>query len=360
MASLFSSLTIGDLTLPSRIVMAPMTRHRAQHGKIPGSLNALYYAQRASAGLVITESTEIDPHSSVEVPTRPGLYNDAQQAGWRQVTDAVHAAGGRIFVQLSHMGRAALPSQLRDGRWPVGPSAVAAAGKIYTANGPEPYVEPQALSPDDIAGIVGEFADAAARAKSAGFDGIEIHGANGYLVDQFLRDGSNVRTDGYGGSVENRFRFLREIIEAAKAFWPAGRIGVRLSPTNPFQGMSDSDPVAHFAAIAALLQPLGLAYLHIVAPAVVPDGQADAAPAIRAAFHGPLIVAGGYRRQHAEAVLADGGADLVAFGEAYIANPDLPQRWRTDAALNAADKSTFYTTDAKGYTDYPSLELVDD
>lgn len=360
MVSLFSSLTIGDLTLSSRIVMAPMTRHRALHGKIPGNLNALYYAQRASAGLVITESTEIDPHSGVDVPTRPGLYNDAQQAGWRLVTDAVHAAGGRIFVQLSHMGRAALPSQLRDGRWPVGPSALAAAGKIYTANGPEPYVEPQALSLDDITGIVGEFANAAARAKNAGFDGIEIHGANGYLVDQFLRDGSNIRSDGYGGSVENRFRFLREIIEAAKAYWPADRIGVRLSPINPFQGMSDSDPVAHFAAIATLLQPLGLAYLHIVAPAVVPEGQANVAPAIRAAFPGPLIVAGGYGREHAENILAKGGADLVAFGEAFIANPDLPQRWRTDASLNAADKSTFYTTDAKGYTDYPSLELVDD
>ncbi|PRD58534.1 alkene reductase [Phyllobacterium myrsinacearum] len=360
MTSLFSPLTIGDLALPSRIVMAPMTRHRALHGKIPGHLNALHYAQRASAGLVITESTEIDPHSSIDVPTRPGLFNDEQQAGWRLVTGAVHAAGGRIFVQLSHMGRTALPSQLRDDRWPAGPSALAAAGKVYTANGPEPYVEPQALTPAGIAGIVAEFANAAARAKNAGFDGIEIHGANGYLVDQFLRDGSNIRSDGYGGTVENRFRFLREIIGAVKAYWPAGRIGVRVSPTNPFQDMSDSDPVAHFAAIAALLQPLGLAYLHVVAPAIVPEGQADVAPAIRAAFHGPLIVAGGYRREHAEAVLAGGGADLVAFGEAFIANPDLPQRWRSNAPLNAADKSTFYTTDAKGYTDYPSLELVDE
>ncbi|MBA8881274.1 alkene reductase [Phyllobacterium myrsinacearum] len=360
MAALFSPLTIGDLKLANRIVMAPMTRHRALHGKIPGSLNALYYTQRAGAGLIITESTEIDPYGAIEVPTRPGLFNDEQEAGWRLVTDAVHAAGGKIFVQLSHMGRTALPSQLRDGRWPVGPSALAAAGKIYTANRAEPYVEPQALSVDGITTIIAGFADAAARAKRARFDGIEIHGANGYLVDQFLRDGSNIRTDNYGGSVGNRTRFLLEIIEAAKEYWPTDRIAVRLSPTNPFQGMSDSDPVANFAGIAALLAPFGLAYLHIVTPVVVPEGQADVAPAIRATFHGPLIVAGGYKRDHAEDALTSGKADLVAFGEAFIANPDLPQRWRINAPLNAADKGTFYTTDAKGYTDYPSLELVED
>jgi N-ethylmaleimide reductase len=359
-ATLFSPLKIGDLQLTSRIVMAPMTRHRALHGKIPGSLNALYYAQRAGAGLIITESTEIDPYGAIEVPTRPGLFNDQQEAGWRLVTDAVHAARGKIFVQLSHMGRSALPSQLRDGRWPVGPSALAAAGKIYTANGAEPYVEPQALSVGGITTIIAEFADAAARARRAGFDGIEIHGANGYLVDQFLRDGSNIRTDRYGGSVENRARFLFEIIEAAREYWPIDRIGVRLSPTNPFQGMSDSDPVANFAGIAALLAPLGLAYLHIVAPAVLPEGQANVAPAIRAAFDGTLIVAGGYKRDHAEDALANGKADLVAFGEAFIANPDLPQRWQLNAPLNAADKATFYTTEANGYTDYPSLELIED
>jgi len=360
MATLFSPITIGDLNLSSRIVMAPMTRRRALHGKIPGELTALYYAQRAGAALIISESTEVDPHSGIAVPTRPGLTNDVQEAGWRQVTDAVHAAGGRIFVQLSHMGRTAHPSQLLDGRQPVGPSALAGAGTVYTANGPEPYVTPRVLETGEIGTIVSEFAAASARAKSAGFDGIEIHGANGYLVDQFLRDGSNIRTDAYGGSVQNRARILLEIVDAVKVHWPVNRIGVRISPTNPYQGMSDSDPVRHFAEIAKLLGPLGLAYLHVVEPPVQPDGHPVTAAAIRAAFKGPLIRAGGFKRADADKAVAGGKADLVAVGEAFIANPDLPQRWRLQAPLNAADKATFYTQGAKGYTDYPALELVDD
>jgi N-ethylmaleimide reductase len=359
MATLFSPLTIGDLRLSSRIVMAPMTRRRALHGKIPGELTALYYAQRASAALIISESTEVDPHSGIAVPTRPGLTNTAQEAGWRQVTDAVHAAGGTIFVQLSHMGRTAHPSQLLDGRQPVGPSALAGAGTIYTANGPEPYVTPRALETDEISTIVSEFAVASARAKSAGFDGVELHGANGYLIDQFLRDGSNIRTDAYGGSVENRARILLETVDAIKAHWPVNRIGVRLSPTNPYQGMSDSDPARHFAEIASLLDPLGLAYLHVVEPSVQPDGHPVTAAAIRTAFRGPLIRAGGFKRADADDVLAAGQADLVALGEAFLANPDLPERWRAHAALNAPDKATFYTQGAKGYTDYPTLEFVE-
>jgi N-ethylmaleimide reductase len=328
MASLFSPLTIGDLTLPSRIIMTPMTRRRASHGKIPGELNAHYYAQRAGAALIISESTEIDPFSAIDVPTRPGLTNEAQEAGWQLVTDAVHAAGGKIFVQLSHMGRTAHPSQLLEGRQPVGPSALAAAGTVYTANGAEPYVTPRTLETDAISRIVAEFAAASARAKSADFDGIEIHGANGYLIDQFLRDGSNIRTDAYGGSVKNRARFLLEIVEAVKAHWSVNRIGVRLSPTNPYQGMSDSDPVSHFAQIAEVLDPLGLAYLHVVEPSVQPQGYPATAAAIRSAFKGPLILAGGYKRGDAEQALTAGKADLIAFGEAFIANPDLPQRWR--------------------------------
>jgi N-ethylmaleimide reductase len=360
MAMLFSPFAIGDLTLPSRIVMAPMTRRRARLGKIPDELNALYYAQRAGAALIISESTEIDPFSAIDVPTRPGLTNNEQEAGWRLVTDAVHAAGGKIFVQLSHMGRTAHPSQLLDGRQPVGPSAMAAAGTVYTAKGAEPCATPRALELDEIRTIIAEFAAASARAKSAGFDGIEIHGANGYLVDQFLRDGSNIRTDAYGGSVKNRARFLLEIIEAIKAHWQVNRIGVRLSPTNPYQGMSDSDPASHFVQIAGLLDPLGLAYLHVVEPLVQPEAYPVTAAAIRAAFKGPLILAGGYKRGDAEQALASGKADLIAFGEAFIANPDLPQRWRINTSLNPADKSTYYTQGAKGYTDYPSLELVED
>lgn len=358
MAALFSPLTIGDLALPSRIVMAPMTRHRASYGKIPGELSALYYAQRASAALIISESTEIDPFSAIDVPTRPGLTNDDQEAGWRLVANTVHKAGGRIFVQLSHMGRTAHPSQLLGGRQPVGPSALAAAGTVYTAKGAEPYASPRALELDEIPTIVAEFAAASARAKSAGFDGIEIHGANGYLVDQFLRDGSNIRTDSYGGSVKNRARILLEIIKAIEAHWPLNRIGVRLSPTNPYQGMSDSDPASHFAQIAGLLDPLGLAYLHVVEPLVQPEGYPVTAAAIRLAFTGPLILAGGFKRAHAEQALAKGRADLIAFGQAFIANPDLPMRWRQNTTLNSADKSTYYTQGAKGYTDYPSLELV--
>lgn len=359
MATLFSPFTIGDLALRSRIVMAPMTRRRASHGKIPGELNALYYAQRASAGLIISESTEVDPFSAIDVPTRPGLTNDAQQSGWRLVTDAVHAAGGKIFVQLSHMGRTAHPSQLLDGRQPVGPSALAAAGTVYTAKGAEPYATPQALDLGGIKTIVAEFASASARARSAGFDGIEIHGANGYLIDQFLRDGSNIRTDLYGGSVKNRARILLEIVEAIKMHWPVNHIGVRLSPTNPYQGMSDSNPAGHFAEIARLLDPIGLAYLHVVEPPVQPAGHPVTASAIRAAFTGPLILAGGYKRSNAEAALATAKADLIAFGEAFIANPDLPQRWRQQAPLNVGDKSTYYTQGPRGYTDYPSLELVE-
>ncbi len=358
-APLFSPIAIGELTLSSRIVMAPMTRQRASQGKIPNDLNARYYAQRAGAGLIISESTEVDPFSTVDVPTRPGLCNAEQEAGWRLVTTAVHAAGGKIFVQLSHMGRTAHPSQLLDGRQPVGPSPLAATGTIYTVKGQEPYSIPRALEIDEIETVTAEFAAAAIRAKSAGFDGIEIHGANGYLVDQFLRDGSNIRRDRYGGTVENRTRFLLEIITAIKAYWPANRIGVRLSPTNSYQGMSDSNPVGHFARIAGLLDPLGLAYLHVVEPPVQPRGQPVTALKLRTAFSGPLILAGGYKRADAESALATGQADLIAFGEAFIANPDLPDRWRYGVPLALADKSTFYTQGAKGYTDYPSLPRVE-
>ncbi|UGY08615.1 alkene reductase [Phyllobacterium pellucidum] len=357
---LFAPMTFGDLSLSNRIVMAPMTRRRAMHGKIPSELNALYYRQRAGAGLIISESIEVDPFSTIDVPTRPGLTNSAQESGWRLVTDAVHGAGGKIFAQLSHMGRTAHPSQLLDGRQPVGPSALAASGTIYTSTGPEPYATPRALEIPEIGTIVAEFAAAARRARSAGFDGIEIHGANGYLIDQFLRDGSNIRTDRYGGSVSNRTRLLIEIIAATQMHWPAARVGVRLSPTNTYQGMSDSDPVGNFAGIAALLDPLGLAYLHIVEPIVQSIGQPRTLKGIRDTFGGTLIVAGGYGRADAENVLASGAADLVAVGEAFIANPDLPERWRLSAGLSAADKSTFYTSGERGYTDYPPLSAATD
>lgn len=354
-ADLFDPLVLGDLTLPSRIVMAPMTRRRAADGKLPTQLNAQYYAQRASAALIITESIEVDPLSGITAPTRPGLATELQQQGWRGVTDAVHAAGGRIFAQLSHMGRTAHSSQLLAGSHPVGPSALAAEGTIYTPQGPQAYEVPHELSEAGIGQLVRDYVAAAGRARQAGFDGIELHGANGYLIDQFLRDGSNRRTDRYGGSVENRARFLLEIIAAAQAHWPVGRIAVRVSPTNHFQGMSDSDPVAHFSRLAELLDPLGLAYLHVVEPPVQPDGVVSVLPALRQRFAGPLILAGKYDRQSAQEALASSRADLIAFGEAFIANPDLPERLRRNAPLNPPDKATFYTQGAKGYTDYPSL-----
>ncbi len=356
MTSLFDSFDLGDLALPSRIVMAPMTRRRAGEGKVPTELTALHYAQRAGAGLIVSESIEVDPQSGVTAPTRPGLFSEAQQIGWSHVVKAVHAAGGRIFAQLSHMGRAAHSTQLITGGRVVGPSAIAATGTVFTPQGPLPYEVPHALSEAEIATIVGEYGEAARRARDAGFDGIELHGANGYLIDQFLRDASNQRTDDYGGNATNRTRFLLEIIAAAKAYWPSGRIGVRVSPTHAFQGMADSDPVAHYATIAELLSAHRLAYIHVVEPPIQPEGVPYVAATIRQHFDGPLILAAKYDRDSANGALAAGRADLIAFGEAFIANPDLPERLRRGAPLNAADKATFYTSGEKGYTDYPFLE----
>jgi N-ethylmaleimide reductase len=355
MSKLFEPFRLGDLDLPHRIVMAPMTRRRAMVGKVPGALTATYYRQRAGAALIISESTEVDPLSAGAPPTRPGIFTDEQQAGWAAVTKAVHRAGGRIFVQLSHMGRAAHPSQLLGGAWPKGPSAIAAEGTVFTPEGPQPYPVPHEMTPADIDTAVRHYADAAARAKAAGFDGIELHGANGYLIDQFLRDGSNRRSDAYGGSAENRFRFLRDVVESVLAHWPAGRVGVRLSPTNPFQGMSDSDPVAHFQQFAQWLNPYRLAYLHVVEFPQQRPGRPEVARHLREVFEGPFIAAEGFSRAEGEDWVNSGRADLIAYGKAYIANPDLPERWWRDAPVAEADKTTFYTPGAKGYTDYPAL-----
>jgi len=357
MTSLFDSFVLGDLVLPSRIVMAPMTRRRAGDGKVPTELTALHYAQRAGAGLIVSESIEVDPFSGIVGPTRPGLFSDEQQAGWRHVTDAVHAAGGRIFAQLSHMGRATHSTQLVAGGRVVGPSAIAAAGNVFTPQGALPYEVPHALTEAEIATIVAEYADAARRARVAGFDGVELHGANGYLIDQFLRDGSNQRSDAYGGTAAKRARFLLDIVEATRAHWASDQIGVRVSPTHQFQGMSDSDPVDHYATVADLLTPYRLAYLHVVEPPIQPEGVPYVAATIRRHFDGPLILAAKYDLASANGALAAGRADLVAFGEAFIANPDLPERLRRGAPLAAADKATFYTAGEKGYTDYPFLAL---
>ena len=354
-APLFSPMALGEVDLPNRVIMAPMTRRRAGDGKLPTGLMAQYYAQRASAGLIVTESIEVDPWSGHAAPTRPGLFNPEQQSGWQDVTDAVHAAGGRILAQLSHMGRGAHSTQLEAGGRVVGPSAIAANGSIYTAAGPLPFETPHALDEVEIAIVVAQYGKAARLARAAGFDGVELHGANGYLIDQFLRDASNQRSDRYGGTAEKRARFLLEIIAAAKAHWPSGRIGVRVSPTNNFQGMSDSDPVTHFGAIARLLDLEGLAYLHLVEPLVQPAPLPHVAPTVRQAFTGPMILAGGYDLASANVALKEGRADAIAFGSLFLANPDLPERLRQDAPLNPPDKATFYTSGAEGYTDYPPL-----
>ena len=355
MSKLFEPFRLGDIDLPHRIVMAPLTRRRALEGKVPPDIAVTHYTQRADAALIITESTEVDPVSAGAPPTRPGIFTDAQQAGWARIVDAVHAAGGRIVLQLSHMGRTAHPNQRVANALPVGPSAIRANGSVYTPAGPLPYVEPIELDEAGVRTAIRHYVEGAARAKAAGFDGVELHGANGYLIDQFLRDGSNQRSDAYGGSVEHRFRFLAEVIEGTLQHWSPGRIGIRLSPTNPFQDMSDSDPVGHFTRIAKLLNPYRLAYLHVVEFPQQKEGRPEVARHLREAFDGPFIAAEGFTRPDAEHWLETDRADLIAFGQHFIANPDLVERFRRGAPLNPVDKATYYTAGPKGYIDYPTL-----
>lgn len=355
MTDLFTPLKLGPLELPNRIVMAPMTRNRAPE-TIANPLMVEYYAQRAGAGLIVTEGSQISP-SAVGYPATPGIHSEAQVAGWRGVTDAVHAAGGRIFVQLWHCGRISHPDLLA-GATPVSASAVRPAVKAITLKGQQDAVTPHALATDEIARIVADYAHAARCAERAGFDGVEIHAANGYLIDQFLRDGSNRRDDAYGGSIENRCRFLREVTQAVAAAIGAERVGVRLSPWQPFNDMRDSDPQATFCHAVEQLDRLGLAYLHLTEMGRENPGAAgpDFDPAeLRKRWHGVLVTNAGYDKSRANAALASGAADAVAFGVPFLANPDLVARLRADAPLNAADPATFYRGGARGYTDYPPL-----
>ena len=354
--SLFSPVPLGPLTLRNRVVMAPMTRSRAGAGNVPTPLTVAYYAQRASAGLIVSEGAQVSPQG-VGYANTPGIHTDAQVAAWRAVTDAVHAEGGRIFLQLWHVGRVSHPSMQPDGGLPVAPSAVAPQGRVYTSTGPQPFVVPRALDRAELPGVVAQFAEGARRSREAGFDGVEVHGANGYLLDQFLRTGSNRRDDDYGGPVQHRARLLVEVVEAVAAAWEPGRVGVRFSPTSPFNSMHDDDPIDTFGHAAAALDRFGLAYLHVIAPvagpAVVP-GAPDVVPEIRRRFRGPLIVNGGYDGPSAEAAVASGAADLVSFGVPYISNPDLVERLAIGAPLAPADRATFYGGGARGYTDYPT------
>ncbi len=361
MSKLFTPFTAGALSLGHRVVMAPLTRMRSDAGDRPSALMLEYYTQRASAGgLIISEASPVS-RQGYGYAGAPGIYDDAQIEGWRAITDAVHARGGRIVMQLWHVGRQSHPD-LQPGRQaPVAPSAIAAEGHAYATHGPVPFSEPRALERSEISAIVAEFGAAAARAKRAGFDGVEIHGANGYLPDQFLQDGTNRRTDDYGGSLENRARFLLEVTEAAIDAFGADRVGVRLSPSGTYGSMSDSDPQTTFGYAASRLDALGIAYLHIVEPRIkgtelISQAEPVAAHHLRAFFPGTIIAAGGFDAESAEAILDTGDADAVAFGRAFIANPDLPERLRLGLALNGYDRATFYGGDARGYTDYPFHE----
>jgi N-ethylmaleimide reductase len=359
--NLLTPVKVGPYTLPNRIVMSPMTRSRAGEGNAPVPLNATYYMQRASAGLIVTEATQVSPQG-VGYPGTPGIHTLEQVAGWRLVTDAVHARGGHIFLQLWHVGRISHPTLQPSGALPVAPSAIAAEGQVFTAEGPRNFVVPRALETDEISGIVEQFRRGAAGALEAGFDGVEIHGANGYLLDQFLEDGSNRRADAYGGSIENRARLLLEVTAAVVGVWGAGRVGVRLSPGGTFNSMRDSNPAATFGYAVESLDRLGVAYLHVIEPTDPEHFKVEGAPVsatrfLRTLFHGTLITAQGYDFEKGNAVLAAGDADLVAFGRLFLANPDLPERFAKGAPLNEPDASTFYGGDERGYTDYPALEL---
>jgi len=358
-ADLFTPFTLNGLKLPNRIVMAPMTRNRAGAGNAPTALNATYYAQRASAGLIVAEASQVSPQG-LGYPGTPGIHSAEQVAGWRLVTEAVHAAGGRIFLQLWHVGRISHPALQPGGALPVAPSAITPAGQAWTLDGMKPYVTPRPLETAELPGIVAQYRQGAENAKAAGFDGIEVHAAHGFLLDQFLRDSTNKRTDAYGGSAENRARLLIEVMEAVAGVWGSERVGVHLSPTNlAFNDISDSDPAATFATAVRALDRLGLAYLHLVEPG--PSDPVGPGPRLDAAFFRPLwrtalIANKAYDLARANAVLRDGFADLVSFATAFIANPDLPERLRRGAPLNAAERKTFYGGAAKGYTDYPALQ----
>jgi N-ethylmaleimide reductase len=367
---IFSPFRLGPLTLPNRVVMAPMTRNRAGPGNAPTALNATYYAQRASAGLIVAEASQVSPQG-LGYPGTPGIHSAAQVAGWKLVTDAVHEAGGRIFLQLWHVGRISHPSLQPDGALPVAPSAITPAGQAWTLEGMKPYVTPRALDTAELPGIVEQFSKGAANAKAAGFDGVEVHAAHGYLLDQFLRDKTNHRTDSYGGSAENRARLLIEVMQAVAGEWGGARVGVHLSPTNvAFNDIADSDPATTFTVAVRALDRLGLGYLHLVEPGPADPAPAPPSPAseegmgrspqLNATFFRPLwrsaIVANkAYDLARANAVLRSGAADLVSFATLYIANPDLLERLRRGVPLNGADRKTFYGGAAPGYTDYPAV-----
>lgn len=350
--TLFEPLSLGSLEIPNRIIMAPLTRCRAP-GHMPNDLMREYYTQRASAGLIITECTMVTPNTSA-FATEPGIYSDEQVEAWKKITDSVHAAGGRIFMQIWHAGRAAHP-ELNEGTPSVSATATAIEGGSTTPKGHFNYQTPEVLTEEQIKNIVADFRKGAENAKKAGFDGVEVHGANGYLLDQFLRDGANNRDDLYGGSWHNQVRFLTEVLDAVSEVFTPHRVGVRFSPLNSFNDMQDSDPVALMKYLAAHLNPRDLAYVHLMRADFFGKQQADVVTPFKELYGGQLIVNMGYSPEEAADAVDSHIAHAVAFGTAFIANPDLPERIKANAPLNEADPNTFYTQDEKGYTDYPTL-----
>ena len=353
---LFTPFALGPLTLPNRIVMAPLTRNRAVAGMVPSPLAVEYYGQRASAGLLITEASQISQQGQGYQDT-PGIFSPAQIDGWRKVTTRVHAEGGRIFIQLWHVGRVSHVSLQPDGGAPVAPSAIRANAKTFVGGKFTEVSMPRALTLEDIPGIIDDFRRAAANARAAGFDGVEIHGANGYLLDQFARDSTNTRTDAYGGGIENRARLMLEVAEAVAAEIGSERTGIRISPVTPANDIADSNPQPLFDYIVERLGALGLVYIHVIEGAT--GGPRDNLPfdyaSLRRRFNGAYIANNAYTRELAQQTLAANRADLIAFGKPFIANPDLVERLRRNAPLNDGDKATFYGGGAKGYTDYPRL-----
>lgn len=355
MTTLFDPLKLGPITTSNRIFMAPLTRCRAEDDHVPGALMVEHYAQRASAGLIIAEATMAMEGNSA-FWREPGIYSTAQVEGWKNVTDAVHAKGGHIFLQLWHGGRACHPL-LNDGAQPIAPSALVIENEeVDTPAGKKPYVMPRALEDSEIPGIVEGFRLAAINAKEAGFDGVEVHGANGYLIDQFLRDSANQRSGPYGGSRENRARLLFEILDAVISVWGSDRVGLRLSPLNSFNAMRDSDPIGLYTWLAEKLNDFSLAYLHVMRGDLYKIQQGDVLTPIRRVYQGVLVSNMFYTPQEAKQSVAEGRIDAVAFGTSYLANPDLAERLKAGAPLNQPDPNTFYAPGPNGYTDYPTME----
>ena len=356
---LFTPFTAGEIEADNRLVMAPLTRNRADNdtGEV-AQMHVDYYRQRAGAGIIITEATQISPEGKGYFQT-PGIHTEGQVAAWRKVTDAVHEEGGKIVLQLWHVGRISHTSLQPGGAQPVAPSAIAAGVKTFTTNGFEDTSEPRALELDEMPRLVADFARAAEMAKKAGFDGVEVHGANGYLLDQFLKTGSNHRDDAYGGSVENRARLLFEVLDAVTEVWGGNRVGLRLSPFSPANGINDDKPQETFEYIVKGLNRYNLAYLHLVEGATGGSRALEEGESIRALrklFDGPYMANNGYDREMAIDAVARGEADLIAVGRPFIANPDLPRRWQMNGTLNEGDSDTYYGGGREGYTDYPALE----